>query len=53
MNTTAWQRIPWVAAALIIAMLVHLASLYAIPHLVMARALTKLGTANTMHISHR
>jgi uncharacterized membrane protein len=53
MNMTVWQRIPWVAAALIVAMLVHLASLYAIPHLVMARALTKLGTANAMHIGHR
>ncbi len=53
MNATVWQRIPWIAAALVIAMLVHLGSLYAIPHLVMARALTKLGTANTMHIGHR
>jgi uncharacterized membrane protein len=53
MNATLWQRLFWIAATLLVATMVHLSSLYAIPHLVMARALTKLGPPNMMHVGRK
>lgn len=43
----------WILATLIVAGVVHLASIYALPHFVMMRALTRLGTPNVMHFGRR
>jgi uncharacterized membrane protein len=53
MSATVWQRLPWIAATLLVAAVVHMGSLHVLPHFVMARALTKLGASNTMHPGHR
>lgn len=43
----------WIAATLLVATAVHFATLYAVPHLVMARALSRMGAANTLHEGRR
>jgi uncharacterized membrane protein len=43
----------WIAATVLVAMVVHLGAVYLLPHAVMARALEKLGTPNTMHVGRR
>jgi uncharacterized membrane protein len=43
----------WVAALLLVAAVVHGASVYALPRLVMMRALSLMGTPNTMHFGKR
>jgi uncharacterized membrane protein len=49
----ARRSAPWLLATLLVAAIVHAATLYAVPHLVMARALSKLGAPNTMHFGKR
>jgi uncharacterized membrane protein len=39
----------WILATLIVAAAVHLGTVYALPRIVMARALARMGPANTMH----
>jgi uncharacterized membrane protein len=43
----------WIAATILVAMVVHLGSVYLLPHFVMARALDRLGAPNTMHVGKR
>lgn len=43
----------WIAATVLVAMVVHLGSVYLLPHVVMARAIDKIGAANTMHFGKR
>jgi uncharacterized membrane protein len=47
------QWLAWSAATLAVAGLVHLVTLNALPRLIMARVLTRIGAANTMHFSQR
>jgi len=53
MSTLGRGRFLWIAATLAVAALVHLASLYLLPHLVMARALSLMGAPNTIHFGKR
>lgn len=43
----------WIAATLVVAAFVHVATLYALPRLVMARALARIGAPNAMHFGKR
>lgn len=43
----------WGVATLLVAALVHMGSVYVLPHLIMARALAKMGAVNTMHFPPR
>jgi uncharacterized membrane protein len=43
----------WIAAAVLVALVAHFGSLYLLPRIVMARALERLGPANTVHVGHR
>ena len=53
MNPRARQLGSWLAATLVIALLVHFGTLYALPRLVMRRALRIMGEANSMHFGTR
>lgn len=53
MNTGRREWTLWITATLAIALLIHMGTLYALPRLVMAKALAKLGTPNTMHYMSR
>lgn len=53
MSERGQEWIFWIAATILVAMVVHLGSLYLLPHVVMARALDRLGAANTMHVGKR
>jgi uncharacterized membrane protein len=44
---------PWLAATLAVAALVHLATLYALPRRIMARTLARMGAPNTMRFAKR
>jgi uncharacterized membrane protein len=44
---------PWLAATLAVAALVHLATLYALPRRIMARTLARMGPPNTMRFAKR
>jgi len=44
---------PWIIAALVIAAIVHVVSLHALPRFVMARAVHRMGAVNTMHFGRR
>jgi uncharacterized membrane protein len=43
----------WIAATILVAMVVHLGSVYALPRLIMTRALTRMGPPNVMHYGKR
>jgi uncharacterized membrane protein len=45
----ARARAGWIALTLVVAALVHVASLYALPYIAMDRTLSILGDRNTMH----
>jgi len=53
MRETMRARLPWIAATLLVASLVHMGSLYLLPRLVMHRAFERLGTPNMMHYGKR
>jgi len=52
-NARRSTRAMWLAGALAIASLVHLATIYAIPRIVMARTLSRLGSLDEMHVGKR
>jgi len=43
----------WAAVTILVAAVVHFGTLYAVPRIVMMRALTKLGRPNVMHFGKR
>jgi uncharacterized membrane protein len=43
----------WIGAAIAIAVIVHVASVYALPHFIMNRAMTAMGVVNTIHHGKR
>ncbi|MGD0143220.1 MAG: DUF1254 domain-containing protein [Rhizomicrobium sp.] len=47
MSARGWMG--WIAVTIVVAALVHVGSLYALPYLVMDRAFSILGDRNTMH----
>jgi len=53
MNPRARHLRLWLAATLATALLVHFGTLYALPRLVMRRALKTMGEANSMHFGTR
>lgn len=53
MNEKTGERIFWIAATLLVAALVHMASVYALPRAIMMLAMTRLGAPNTMHVGRR
>jgi uncharacterized membrane protein len=53
MNLRARRLGSWLAATLAIALLVHFGTLYALPRLVMRRALRTVGEPNSMHFGTR
>jgi uncharacterized membrane protein len=53
MNPRARDLGSWLAATLAIALLVHFGTLYALPRLVMRRALRTMGEPNAMHFGTR
>jgi uncharacterized membrane protein len=53
MNARGQQLILWIAATLAIALVVHYATLYAIPRRIMTRTLRRMGAPNTMHFGNR
>jgi uncharacterized membrane protein len=53
MNTPARHLGLWLATTLAIAVLVHIGTLYALPRLVMRRALRRMGKPNSMHFGTR
>jgi uncharacterized membrane protein len=52
-NPRARQLGWWLATTLAIALLVHFATLYAVPRVVMRRALRRMGEPNSMHLGPR
>ncbi len=53
MSEHARERFLWVAAIVVVAVLVHIGSVYMVPQLVMARALAAMGAPNTMRYPKR
>jgi uncharacterized membrane protein len=53
MNGKPGDWIFWAAATILVAAVVHLGSVYFLPHVVMSRALSRLGTPNVMHFGRR
>jgi uncharacterized membrane protein len=53
MKDRGQQLILWIAATLAIALVVHYATLYAIPRRIMAITLTRMGAPNTMRFGDR
>jgi uncharacterized membrane protein len=50
---SARQWLGWIAATLVIAALVHVGTVAAIPHLIMHRMLAQAGTVNVIHFGKR
>ena len=50
---SAREWIGWIAATIVVAVAVHLASVWYLPHAVMHRALSKMGAVNTIHHQKR
>ena len=50
---SAGRAMAWLAATVLIATIVHVASIYAIPRLVMMRVMAMVGAPNTMHLLPR
>ena len=53
MSERAGQRWIWIGLTLLVAMLVHLGSLYAIPRMVMRRVMRRMGPPNTIRYGGR
>ena len=53
MNDRLRGWILWIGATLAIALVVHLVTLYAVPRLIMRRALARMGAPNAMHFGRR
>jgi len=53
MNERAQEWVFWIAATILVAMIVHLGSLYILPRVVMMRAFDRLGAVNAMHVGRR
>ena len=53
MSERAQEWMFWIAATILVAMIVHLGAIYLLPRVVMMRALDRLGAANTMHVGKR
>jgi len=53
MSERTRQRWTWIGVTLLVAMLVHLGTLYAIPRMVMRRVMRRMGTPNEIHIGGR
>jgi uncharacterized membrane protein len=53
MSERAQEWLFWIAATILVALVVHLVALYLLPRVVMMRALDRLGAANTMHVGKR
>jgi uncharacterized membrane protein len=53
MSERVREWIFWIALTVLVAMLVHLGSVYLVPRIVMDRALARLGAPNTMRVGHR
>lgn len=53
MKDRGQELVSWIGATLAIALLVHFATLYAIPRRIMARTLGGMGAPNTMHFGSR
>jgi uncharacterized membrane protein len=49
----AREWLGWIAATLIVAVAVHIASIWHLPHVIMHTALGKMGTPNTIHHGKR
>lgn len=47
------RLLPWVALTLVIAVIVHGATLVALPHFIMSQAMSKMGAINTIHHGRR
>jgi len=47
------RAIPWALAAIVLGVGLHLALIYALPHLVMMRVMDRLGAVNTIHHAPR
>jgi uncharacterized membrane protein len=43
------RAIPWVLATIVLGVVLHVALVFALPHLIMMRAMERLGAANTIH----
>ena len=50
---SAREWIGWIAATIVVAVAVHLASVWVLPHAVMHRALSRMGAVNTIHHQKR
>ena len=53
MSERAREWFFWIALTILVALVVHLASLHLLPRIIMSRALERLGPANSMHVGHR
>ena len=53
MSERAQEWVFWIAATILVAMIVHLGTLYLLPRAVMMGALDRLGPANTVHVGKR
>jgi uncharacterized membrane protein len=53
MSARAQEWVFWIAAAILVAMIVHLGAIYLLPRGVMMRALDRMGTPNEMHYGKR
>jgi uncharacterized membrane protein len=51
MSRREWTT--WIAATLAVAVMVHVATIYAIPRRIMARTLRRMGPPNTIHFAKR
>lgn len=45
--------LPWILATLVVAMAVHVGSVWVLPHVVMSRALAQMGAVNAIHFGRR
>jgi len=53
MSERTQEWVFWVAATVLVAMIVHLGAIYLLPRVVMMRAFDRLGAANTIHVGKR
>ena len=53
MSERAQEWLFWIAATILVALVVHLGAIYLLPRVVMMRAFDKMGAVNTMHVGQR
>lgn len=53
MSERAQEWVFWIAATILVAMIVHLGAIYVLPRVVMMTALNRIGAANTIHVGKR